>query len=453
MVAGGAVTASTRLRNSSPSVCCAAQLISCARLTNCRALSARPSSNRCRSSDSAHGWRCGGTQGGSGARFCGADRSFEHDGAGEHVAHPFLPRAAADDHHAGDRGQRKHQARLLEDEPRQPAHQRVPEADRSAVVADHAQAHGQLAEGPAAAEPLEDDRVAGQHEHDLGDQQAWKRRRLRRRRARRRAAPAGTAEPSAQSDVERRGHDPGADAGRRPDASRTPSPETRAGPLGSMTRTLRSNRVLTRPGGHALSLIALVLASVVAFRARRAEYSGRGPGQLRRAAPPEWDRLAELSGRRRLSGAEADELVALYRQVATHLSLVQTRAPDPQLIARLSRLLARGRAAAVGTSRVRGWSALARGVLVDFPVTLYRTWRWSVGVAVASLGSDRGDDAVAARAPGAGAPGVARQRGAPARRARLPRLLLRASGAVVRRARVDQQRAGRGAGDVPRRSR
>ncbi|MDT4916813.1 MAG: hypothetical protein QOH89_1513 [Pseudonocardiales bacterium] len=100
----------------------------------------------------------------------------------------------------------------------------------------------------------------------------------------------------------------------------------------------------------------------------------------------EWDRLADLSTRRRLSGAEADELVALYRQTATHLSLVQTRAPDPQLIARLSRLLARGRAAAVGTARVRGWSALSRGVLVDFPVTLYRTWRWSVGVAVASIG-------------------------------------------------------------------
>lgn len=100
----------------------------------------------------------------------------------------------------------------------------------------------------------------------------------------------------------------------------------------------------------------------------------------------EWQRLDELAGRRRLDGAEADELVALYRQVATHLSLVQTRAPDPQLTARLSRLLARSRAAAVGTPRVRGWSALARGVVVDFPVTVYRTWRWSVATALASVG-------------------------------------------------------------------
>lgn len=100
----------------------------------------------------------------------------------------------------------------------------------------------------------------------------------------------------------------------------------------------------------------------------------------------EWQRLDELAGRRQLDGAEADELVALYRQVATQLALVQSRAPDPALTARLSRLLARGRAAALGTPSVSGWSALARGVLVDFPVTVYRTWRWSVGAAAASIG-------------------------------------------------------------------
>jgi uncharacterized membrane protein SpoIIM required for sporulation len=99
----------------------------------------------------------------------------------------------------------------------------------------------------------------------------------------------------------------------------------------------------------------------------------------------EWRRLEELSARRRLDGAEADELVVLYRRVATHLSLVQTRAPEPQLTARLSRLLARGRAAAIGTPRSRGWAALAHGVTVDFPVIVYRTWRWWVGVGLASV--------------------------------------------------------------------
>ena len=104
----------------------------------------------------------------------------------------------------------------------------------------------------------------------------------------------------------------------------------------------------------------------------------------------EWQRLDELSRRRRLTGAEADELVALYRQVATHLSLVQSRAPDAAVATRLSGLLARARAAAVGTPPVRGWSALARGVGVDFPVIVYSTWRWSVSVALASVGASAG---------------------------------------------------------------
>lgn len=99
----------------------------------------------------------------------------------------------------------------------------------------------------------------------------------------------------------------------------------------------------------------------------------------------EWARLDRLAQRRRLTAAEADELVVLYRRAATHLALVQSRTPDPALAARLSRLLARGRAATIGGSRTSGWSALARGVTVSFPVAVYRTWRWSVGMAVANL--------------------------------------------------------------------
>jgi uncharacterized membrane protein SpoIIM required for sporulation len=101
---------------------------------------------------------------------------------------------------------------------------------------------------------------------------------------------------------------------------------------------------------------------------------------------PEWIRLDALARRRRLSGEEADEIVVLYRRVATHLALVQSRTPDPVLAARLSGLLSRGRAATVGGSRTSGWSALARGVTVDFPVAVYRTWRWWVGMAVLNLG-------------------------------------------------------------------
>jgi len=99
----------------------------------------------------------------------------------------------------------------------------------------------------------------------------------------------------------------------------------------------------------------------------------------------EWQRLEALAGKRSLDAAEADELVALYRRAATDLSIVQTRAPDPAVSTRLSRLLGQARAAAVGTPRVHGWAALGRGVLVDFPVAVYRSWRWSVGTALASL--------------------------------------------------------------------
>ena len=72
----------------------------------------------------------------------------------------------------------------------------------------------------------------------------------------------------------------------------------------------------------------------------------------------EWQRLEELLGRRRLHGAESDELVDRYQQVATHLSVVRTAAPDPSLVAHLSSLLARARNKAVGT-RVSTWRGVA----------------------------------------------------------------------------------------------
>src|SRR5688500_8353299 len=43
----------------------------------------------------------------------------------------------------------------------------------------------------------------------------------------------------------------------------------------------------------------------------------------------EWRRLDNLSGRRRLTAAEADELVVLYQRAATHLSAIRSRSPDP----------------------------------------------------------------------------------------------------------------------------
>jgi uncharacterized membrane protein SpoIIM required for sporulation len=100
----------------------------------------------------------------------------------------------------------------------------------------------------------------------------------------------------------------------------------------------------------------------------------------------EWRRLEELVSRRRLSGAEADELVMLYQRTATHLSLVRTRSPDPALVARLSSLVARGRSAVAGGS-APSWAELRRFAAVTFPVAVYRSWRWwsAVGVAFSAV--------------------------------------------------------------------
>lgn len=98
----------------------------------------------------------------------------------------------------------------------------------------------------------------------------------------------------------------------------------------------------------------------------------------------EWARLEQLTRRRRLTGAEADELVERYQQVATHLSVVRSAAPDPMLVAHLSSVLARARTRAAGT-RTSTWRGV-RGFFVDrFPAALYRLRRWWLGTLVGSV--------------------------------------------------------------------
>ncbi|MDQ0991261.1 stage II sporulation protein M [Streptomyces sp. V3I7] len=99
---------------------------------------------------------------------------------------------------------------------------------------------------------------------------------------------------------------------------------------------------------------------------------------------PEWDRLEALLRRqRRLTGAEADELVALYQRTATHLSLIQSSAPDPQLTGRLSRLVARARSAVTGTRRA-SWRDVTRFLGQGFPAAVYRSRYWWVPTALIS---------------------------------------------------------------------
>ena len=98
----------------------------------------------------------------------------------------------------------------------------------------------------------------------------------------------------------------------------------------------------------------------------------------------QWRRLERLSRQRRLSGREADELVDSYQQVATHLSVVRSSAPDPALVAYLSALLARARTRSAG-ARTMSWSTPVTFFAVTFPAALYRTRRWWVGTMMLSL--------------------------------------------------------------------
>ncbi|WP_393058468.1 stage II sporulation protein M [Streptomyces sp. LN549] len=99
----------------------------------------------------------------------------------------------------------------------------------------------------------------------------------------------------------------------------------------------------------------------------------------------EWDRLDHLLHRgRRLTGAEADELVDLYQRTATHLSLIQSSAPDPLLTARLTQLVARARSTVTGTRRA-SWRDAAHFLTAGFPAAVYRSRYWWIPTAVLSV--------------------------------------------------------------------
>jgi uncharacterized membrane protein SpoIIM required for sporulation len=100
----------------------------------------------------------------------------------------------------------------------------------------------------------------------------------------------------------------------------------------------------------------------------------------------EWDQLATLvRRRRRLSGTEADELVALYQRTSTHLSQLRAVAwADPVRVARLATLVARARSALTGT-HVPSWRMVARFAARDFPAAVYRARWWWLGAAAGSI--------------------------------------------------------------------
>ncbi|RDI48353.1 stage II sporulation protein M [Nocardia mexicana] len=97
-----------------------------------------------------------------------------------------------------------------------------------------------------------------------------------------------------------------------------------------------------------------------------------------------WDRLDQLTRQRRLSGAETDELVLLYRRTSQQLARLQSQSPDPELIGGLSALLARARGRTLG-ARPDPWAEVGLFFSHRFPAAVYRAGLWWTGVAVVFL--------------------------------------------------------------------
>ena len=87
-----------------------------------------------------------------------------------------------------------------------------------------------------------------------------------------------------------------------------------------------------------------------------------------------WSRLHTLAFQRRLSGAEADELLRLYQLTSAHLSLIRSIAPESGLSSSLSATLAQSRTRFTG-ARSNSAADLARFFMVALPAALYRL-RW-----------------------------------------------------------------------------
>jgi uncharacterized membrane protein SpoIIM required for sporulation len=99
----------------------------------------------------------------------------------------------------------------------------------------------------------------------------------------------------------------------------------------------------------------------------------------------EWRRLEQLAGRRRLGAEEADELIALYHRAGTHLSAIRSRAADPALVARLSRLVLTARGAITGGGSF-SWAVVGRFFTATFPLAVFQAWRWWCTVATSFTG-------------------------------------------------------------------
>ncbi|MCI6575017.1 MAG: stage II sporulation protein M [Actinomycetaceae bacterium] len=98
----------------------------------------------------------------------------------------------------------------------------------------------------------------------------------------------------------------------------------------------------------------------------------------------EWVRLEKLAKQRRLSGIESDELIQLYQRVAGELAVIRTKAPDPDVVLRMSVALSRARSR-ITAEPISPWVAVVRFFTVILPFSFYRIRRWIWAVTAASM--------------------------------------------------------------------
>lgn len=97
----------------------------------------------------------------------------------------------------------------------------------------------------------------------------------------------------------------------------------------------------------------------------------------------EWDRLAALAKKRRLTGREADELVGRYQAGISQLSAIKTTAGSTALGDRLSVLLSSARLRFTGAGE-NVMAQLPRFFVLQLPAALYRL-RWlTLAIAIAT---------------------------------------------------------------------
>lgn len=92
----------------------------------------------------------------------------------------------------------------------------------------------------------------------------------------------------------------------------------------------------------------------------------------------DWQRLDDLVRRRRLDGAESDELLVLYQRVSTHLSIIRSVDPESALSGALSTRLSRARTRFTG-ARSNTMEDIAQFFVLSLPAAFYRV-RWLTAV-------------------------------------------------------------------------